>query len=266
MFLFVMFHFILLSDCYCICCIHFVFFVFRLERVENIATGFCMCLIYNEKTAKYANIGASEKFSLEYFKRAVAMESQTFLRPIDKKQIVYIEGYFLMNHADLIDYIIRNHLSGRRRLALNLCATYVIEDCFNDILNTCYNAFFIFGNQEEFTKLAEKMGCTTIEAAARQLMHHGDFVKILVVTKDKRGVDLITNYIDENSKPGPITFQSFNVKKVENFVDDTGAGDSFAAAFLHAWLEKRQLSECIRFASDIAAKVVTQIGCKLPPE
>lgn len=43
--------------------------------------------------------------------------------------------------------------------------------------------------------------------------------------------------------------------------DTTGAGDSFAAGFLHAYLRGRPLAECGRLANRIASRIVTVQGC-----
>ena len=44
-------------------------------------------------------------------------------------------------------------------------------------------------------------------------------------------------------------FPAFHVQAV----DTTGAGDVFHGAFLVAWLEGKQVSECIRFACAVSA-------------
>lgn len=43
--------------------------------------------------------------------------------------------------------------------------------------------------------------------------------------------------------------------------DTTGAGDSFAAGFLHAYLRGRPLAACGRLANRIASRIVTVQGC-----
>ncbi|WP_455382863.1 adenosine kinase [Salinispira pacifica] len=43
--------------------------------------------------------------------------------------------------------------------------------------------------------------------------------------------------------------------------DTTGAGDSFAAGFLHAYLRGRPLAECGRLANRVASRIVTVLGC-----
>jgi sugar/nucleoside kinase (ribokinase family) len=43
-------------------------------------------------------------------------------------------------------------------------------------------------------------------------------------------------------------------------VDTTGAGDSFNAGFLHAWLRKQGLSDCLRFAAACGALSTRGLG------
>ncbi len=49
-----------------------------------------------------------------------------------------------------------------------------------------------------------------------------------------------------------------------NAVDPAGAGDTFDAAFLLAWLDGRELSDCGDFATAAAALTTTGVGCVGP--
>ena len=48
-------------------------------------------------------------------------------------------------------------------------------------------------------------------------------------------------------------------------VDSTGAGDAFAAAALHAWLDGADVPACLRAAVHAGAKAVTHLGGRPPP-
>lgn len=44
----------------------------------------------------------------------------------------------------------------------------------------------------------------------------------------------------------------------------TGAGDSFVAGFIHAFLRQRPINECVEHGIIISSKVIKVIGCNLP--
>uniref|UniRef100_A0A1A9V0A2 Adenosine kinase n=1 Tax=Glossina austeni TaxID=7395 RepID=A0A1A9V0A2_GLOAU len=214
-------------------------------------------------TALYANIGASAKFSTDFLKKFEREDlSSSFLRAPEKKQIIYIEGFFVPQREDVATFIVRNYIKGRRYLALNLSANYIVKLNYHHMLYLANHALFIFGNKDEFETFRECWGASNVEELAKGLVQDGATAKVLVITKGSEGVQMITNFVDEQSPPGELTYQTFAATRVEKVVDTTGCGDAFVAAFLHYWLDKRSLTECVRFANDIAAKVAGQIGYK----
>ncbi|KAI8037112.1 uncharacterized protein LOC128255823 [Drosophila gunungcola] len=235
----------------------------RLQTVEEAHTGQCVCLMYKDNPTLYANIGASAQFEVQTLSHAVSHEGQGFLRPVERKQILYVEGFFVPRREEVCDYIVQHLVRERRRLALNLSAPYIVRQNAQAMLRLARVAFFLFGNRQEFEALAEAAGgFRNVDELAEHLLQSG--TKVIFVTNGSAGVQVITNYVEELAAPGPVNFEDYRAQRVEQLVDATGAGDAFVAGFLHAWLEKRSLGECIRMASTVAAKVVTQVGCNLP--
>ncbi|KAH8299462.1 hypothetical protein KR044_001508 [Drosophila immigrans] len=235
----------------------------RLQTIEDVPTGQCVCLMHNDNPTLYANIGASAKFSLPQLKQAAQHDSQSFLRPIERKQILYIEGFFVPHRSEIVAYILRDLVRERRHLAVNLSAPYIVRQHPDEMLNLVRRAVFVFGNRQEFEELATAAGCQGVDELGQQLLQPGN-PKIILVTNGASGVQLITNYVEEREPAGESRFEDYRAQRVEQVVDATGAGDSFVAGFLHGWLEKRSVAECVRLASTVAAKVVTQVGCNLP--
>ena len=46
-------------------------------------------------------------------------------------------------------------------------------------------------------------------------------------------------------------------------MDLTGAGDLFAAGFLHGYINKLSSKECLEKGSEMASKIIQQIGARL---
>ncbi|ALC41228.1 Ady43A [Drosophila busckii] len=235
----------------------------RLQCIENVPTGQCVCFMYNDTPTLYANIGASAHFCVEQLQHTACHDTQSFLRPIERKQIIYLEGFFVPQRQQVCEYILQDLVRERRHLAVNLSAPYIVRQHSSIMLQLAQRALFVFGNRQEFEEFATTAGCKSVEQLARQLLEMGT-AKIIVITNGADGVQLATNFEAELEPPGQIRFEDYRAQRPEQLVDATGAGDSFVAGFLHGWLEKRSLGECVRLASDVAAKVVSQVGCNLP--
>ena len=53
------------------------------------------------------------------------------------------------------------------------------------------------------------------------------------------------------------------VQKNLKIVDLTGAGDLFAAGFLHGYINKLLIKECLEKGTEMSSKVIQQIGARL---
>jgi sugar/nucleoside kinase (ribokinase family) len=76
-------------------------------------------------------------------------------------------------------------------------------------------------------------------------------VEYIIVTKGKRGSSVTT-------RDGHFEVPAVGAK----FVDPTGAGDSFRAAFLSAFLKGESLEMCLKIASSVASFIVEDYGAQ----
>ena len=54
-----------------------------------------------------------------------------------------------------------------------------------------------------------------------------------------------------------------DIEKNLKIVDLTGAGDLFAAGFLHGYINKLSTKECLEKGTEMSSKVIQQIGARL---
>ncbi|KAM7344662.1 uncharacterized protein ACRADG_011297 [Cochliomyia hominivorax] len=235
-------------------------FHFKLQTVPESNTGRRISLVHKDTKALYINSGASAQFTKSYLQQVENEENSSFLRPPNRKQIFYIEGFFVPKCEAVTTFIVRHYLKGRRYLALNLSADYIVRINFPDILFLANNSLFIFGNKLEFETFRECWNARSIKDLAIGLMRESKIPKIIVITNGAKSVELITNFDNGKLHSGPVTFHSLNVVPVENVTDTTGCGDVFVGAFLHEWLNKSSLSQCARVASCLATKSIKNKG------
>jgi len=75
----------------------------------------------------------------------------------------------------------------------------------------------------------------------------------LVITRGKKGSIAINgDQVIEN-----------DIQKNLKIVDLTGAGDLFAAGFLHGYINKLSTKECLVKGTEMASRVIQQIGARL---
>lgn len=162
-------------------------------------------------------------------------------------RILYMEGYLFdrdeakaaFRHAAEVA-----HEAGRT-VSLTLSDSFCVDRHRTDFQALVSDEIdLLFGNEAELISLYET---ETFDQAIAELRKHCEFAAVTVGAK---GSVIVT--ADEL-----IEVPAVPVRKV---VDTTGAGDLYAAGFLHGMTSGRSLAECGRLGSLAAAEVISHVG------
>ena len=104
----------------------------------------------------------------------------------------------------------------------------------------------LFANEHE---LAALTGCEDFDTGLAALAPK---VATLVVTRSERGAVAVSGGKHAYVQAEP----------VDQVVDTTGAGDMFAAGFLHARVGGRSLADCLKAGAICAAEIISHYGAR----
>lgn len=226
---------------------------FSLQTFDTYATGTCVCLINKENRCCYANIGASIYFEKEFF------QGQNLIDTLHK-QIFYIEGFFITgNRFSVCKYVIdevSQPFTASRIFSTNLSAEYLIESHPEQIKYLAENATILFGNKDEFDKLAEAYKMPDAENVITHLINTKSTEEKIIICTQGPGSVLYS----QSSKM--IINEEFHFDTVpkEKIVDTTGCGDAFVAGFFYAFLRNKAIVDCVAKGVETALIKITSIG------
>ena len=121
----------------------------------------------------------------------------------------------------------------------------VIKKVFLDLVNNKLD--IIFANEQEILSLVDAKNFDEIISFAKQLG------KLIVITRGEKGsIAIQKNEVLE-----------CDTKKNLKIVDLTGAGDLFAAGFLHGHVNKLSIKESLEKGTEMSSKIIQKIGARL---
>jgi len=164
-------------------------------------------------------------------------------------RITYLEGYLFdpPEAKAAFHEAARIAAEAGRQVALSLSDTFCVERhraAFRSLIQGGVDV--LFGNQEEVCALYET---DTLEDALPQLRAE---CTLAAVTRSGEGSIIMT----------PDDTIEVPAAHVDHVVDTTGAGDLYAAGFLHGLARGRPLDECGRLGSLAAAEIISHIGAR----
>jgi len=175
------------------------------------------------------------------------IQSQINPEIIKNSQIFYIEGY-LWDLPSSIKYLkeaINIAKQNNIKIAFTLSDLFCVSRHKADFLEIFTLADIVFANKAEATALF---------ADGQFLQQAINKNTTFIVTKDKDGVE-----IHDNKSQKSLTIKAQNVTKL---IDSTGAGDAFAAGFLHGICTGKNLTQSGEAGNALAMKIIQIIGAK----
>jgi sugar/nucleoside kinase (ribokinase family) len=168
---------------------------------------------------------------------------------IAEARILYIEGYLWdeENAKQASRTAIAAMKGAGGRVALSLSDPFCVgrfRDEFLHLLDREVN--IIFANEEE----------------AKALFRQEEFDGVLDAVKKWGGIAAITRSAKGSVVMEEGVMHTIPAAPVGRVIDTTGAGDQFAAGFLHALTHDKGLADCARLGALAAAEVISHYGAR----
>jgi fructokinase len=210
---------------------------FYLKKKEELPTGTCLILVTPDSERTMCTfLGTAGKIN----------ENDVSSEAIKKSEIIFLEGY-LWDEGEpkkAFDKAINN----ANKVAMSLSDLFCVNRHKLHFLNLVKNKLDItFANEQEITSLIEAKDFSEVINFSKKLN------KLIIITRGEKGAIAIN---------GEEIFES-DVKKNLKIVDLTGAGDLFAAGFLHGYINGLTTKECLEKGTEMSSRVIQQIGARL---
>ncbi len=204
---------------------------------EKIRTGTCLILITPDSERTMCTfLGIAGKISEEDIDEKVIKQSE----------IIFLEGY-LWDKGDPQNAF-NKAIMHSSQSAMSLSDLFCVERHKKYFLDLVKNKLNItFANEQEVMALIEAKNLKEVVEFAKKTN------KLIVITRGENGAIAI-----QNDK-----VVECSAEKNLQVRDLTGAGDLFAAGFLHGYVNKLPLNESLKKGTELSSKIIQQIGARL---
>ena len=210
---------------------------FYSKKKEQLPTGTCLILVTPD----------SERTMCTYLGTAGKInENDVSSDAVKQSEIIFLEGYLWDEGSpkNAFDKAIKN----ANKVAMSLSDQFCVDRHKSHFLNLVKNKLDItFANEQEIISLIEAKNFDDVVNFARQLK------KLIVVTRGEKGSIAINGE----------EIVEINAQKNLKIQDLTGAGDLFAAGFLHGHMNNLSIKESLKKGTELSSKIIQQIGARL---
>jgi sugar/nucleoside kinase (ribokinase family) len=207
------------------------------KKQETTPTGTCLILITPDAERTMVTfLGIAGKINQNDIDEKAVQESE----------MIFLEGYLWDEGEPKLAFDKAMSLSNAK--AMSLSDQFCVERHKSDFLDLVKNKLDItFANEQEIRSLIEAKSFEDVIEFGKQLG------KLLIVTRGEKGSIAIKNQeiVECQSKS--------NLK----IVDLTGAGDLFAAGFLHGFINDISIKECLEKGTEMSSKIIQKVGARL---
>jgi len=210
---------------------------FYSKKKEELPTGTCLILVTPDSERTMCTfLGTAGKIN----------ENDVSSEAIKKSEMIFLEGYLWDEGEPKTAF--DKAINIANKVAMSLSDQFCVDRHKPHFLDLVKNKLDItFANEQEITSLIEAKNFNDVINFSKKLN------KLVIVTRGEKGAVAIKgNEVIES-----------DIQKNLNILDLTGAGDLFAAGFLHGYINKLSTKECLEKGTEMSSKVIQQIGARL---
>ena len=210
---------------------------FYSKKKEELPTGTCLILVTPDSERTMCTfLGTAGKIN----------ENDVSSDAIKQSEIILLEGYLWDEGEPKKAF--EKAIQSANKVAMSLSDQFCVDRHKPHFLELVKNKLDItFANEQEIMSLIDAKSFDEVINFSKSLS------KIIVLTRGEKGAVAING--DEVVECG--------IKQGLKIVDLTGAGDLFAAGFLHGHLNNMSLKESLEKGTEMSSKIIQQIGARL---
>ena len=207
------------------------------KKKEQLPTGTCLILVTPDSERTMCTfLGTAGKIN----------ENDVNSDAIKKSEIIFLEGYLWDEGEPKKAF--DKAINSANKVAMSLSDQFCVERHKPHFLELVKNKLDItFANEQEITSLIEAKDFNEVINFSKQLN------KLVIVTRGEKGAVAIQG--EEIRECG--IFKNLKI------LDLTGAGDLFAAGFLHGYVNQLSIEKSLEKGTEMSSKVIQQIGARL---
>jgi fructokinase len=207
------------------------------KKKETLPTGTCLILITPDSERTMCTfLGTAGKIS----------ENDVNIEAVKKSDMIFLEGY-LWDEGDPKKAFIKA-INNANKVAMSLSDKFCVDRHKVHFLDLVKNKLdIIFSNEEEIISLIDAKNFDEVITFAKQTK------KLLIITRGNKGAISING--DNVAETG--------IRQNLNIVDLTGAGDLFAAGYLHGIINNFSQIDCLNKGTEMSSKIIQQFGARL---
>jgi fructokinase len=207
------------------------------KKEETIPTGTCLILITPDSERTMCTfLGISRKVS----------DKDIDEDAVKNSELIFLEGYLWDEGEPRTAFNKAINIS--KKTAMSLSDQFCVDRHKKSFLDLVNNKLDItFANEQEILSLIDAKNFDEVISFGKQLR------KLIVITRGEKGCLAI-------QKNEVIECDSQKNLKI---VDLTGAGDLFAAGFLHGHINKLSIKESLEKGTEMSSKIIQKIGARL---
>jgi fructokinase len=207
------------------------------KKEEPIPTGTCLILITPD----------SERTMCTFLGIAGTISDKDIdEKAVKKSELIFLEGYLWDEGEPKKAF--NKAINVSKKTAMSLSDLFCVERHKKSFFDLVSNELDItFANEQEILSLIKAKNLNEVISFGKQ---RG---KLLVITRGEKG----SIAIHKNE-----VVECHSQKDLE-IVDLTGAGDLFAAGFLHGYINNSSIKESLEKGTEMSSKIIQKIGARL---